>query len=196
VSTLFGGRCSGSRASRWNERFIDERDPVTRDLPHRAQLRRLGAAHPTTPLVGTADWRRCVGSDCQGSVSTADRPQRRRRASARPRLIDAGLTLDGLNSDPESEESNETWRFQPLPVEREDRWPFQAQDQQSQDPKPPCRQLCAWTTRAQRLSSVRDLEVPHVVCPNCGWYKNRVALEVTELNCPSPFRDGWRLRSR
>jgi large subunit ribosomal protein L32 len=21
-------------------------------------------------------------------------------------------------------------------------------------------------------------KLPHVVCPNCGWYKNRVAVEV------------------
>ncbi len=35
--------------------------------------------------------------------------------------------------------------------------------------QPPARSLCPQCRQAKR---------PHVVCPNCGWYKGRQAVEV------------------
>ncbi len=43
------------------------------------------------------------------------------------------------------------------------------------------RRASAWTLREpaqSRCPQCRQAKVPHVVCPNCGWYKNRQAIEV------------------
>ena len=43
------------------------------------------------------------------------------------------------------------------------------------------RRASAWTltTPAQsRCPQCREAKIPHVVCPNCGWYKGRQAIEI------------------
>jgi large subunit ribosomal protein L32 len=43
------------------------------------------------------------------------------------------------------------------------------------------RRASAWKLREpaqSRCPSCRQAKLPHVVCPNCGWYHNRQAIEV------------------
>jgi len=54
----------------------------------------------------------------------------------------------------------------------------EAQDQQSEDPQPPCGQLDPGSPGAQRLSPVRDVQVAPRRMPELWWYKGRVAVEV------------------
>jgi len=39
-------------------------------------------------------------------------------------------------------------------------------------------QLALGASGPQRLPQCSTSKLPHVVCPNCGWYKGRVAVEV------------------
>ena len=47
-----------------------------------------------------------------------------------------------------------------------------------QDPKPSRRCVEAGGPRPQRLPPLRCGQAPHTVCPTCGWYKGRVAVDV------------------
>ena len=43
------------------------------------------------------------------------------------------------------------------------------------------RQASAWVLKAPGLSTCPQCQrskLPHVVCPNCGWYKGRQAIEI------------------
>lgn len=43
------------------------------------------------------------------------------------------------------------------------------------------RRASAWSLSApaqSRCPQCRQAKLPHVVCPNCGWYKGRQAIEV------------------
>ena len=43
------------------------------------------------------------------------------------------------------------------------------------------RRASAWTltsTGTEPVPSVQRAKLPHVVCPHCGWYKGRQAVEV------------------
>ena len=43
------------------------------------------------------------------------------------------------------------------------------------------RRASNWTIKTPTYShcpNCKQAKLPHVVCPNCGWYKGRIAIEV------------------
>jgi len=160
VSTLFG---AGARLASVtvNERFIDERGPGDEEtyliehnfvdlapLTHDAILLEL-------PLG------RCVAATVKGSVLYCGIDRNEATCECQAPIDRRGLHWRTPICGPRVRGIQRNVTVSALPVKEKIDGRSQAQDQQSQDPKPPCRQLAPGATRAQRLSSVRDLEV----CP-------------------------------
>jgi len=54
----------------------------------------------------------------------------------------------------------------------------QEEDLEVEEPKPASIGLDAERALAQPLPQCNRAKLPHVVCPHCGWYKGRQAVEV------------------
>jgi len=116
-----------------NERFVDDSTTID-DLAYPIENDFIDLARwCTTPSSWICRWRRCVASSARGCAPTAEPTSMTRPATARDPSTRAGLhwmnSVSSMFAPMKPKKRDGSARS----VEREDRWPFQAQDQQSQD---------------------------------------------------------------
>ena len=154
-------RCSapvlGVSEVRVNERFTDERIPeddetyvIVHDFVDLAPL-----AHDAILL--DLPLHRCAVPTARGCAPTAASTSTKGPVTARRRSIPGGLHWTDSNSATPTRDPR-TRRVNPYLVKEKNDGRTQAQDQQSQDPQPPCGQLALGASGPQRLSQLLDIE--------------------------------------